>query len=470
MSNEIVIHWFRQDLRLADNLSLSEAAQQGLVLPIYIYDDVNSNDYDLGDASKWWLYHSLIKLNESLKNHLLIFKGDPKTILLDLIEKYDVKAVHWNRCYEPWRIARDELIKKSLKEHNITTKSFNGSLLCEPWNNLKADGTPYKVFTPFYKNACIKATPPNPPLPKPFRIKYASGDSKITLDDLNFISKNKWHEKLNWKVGEENAHKRLLNFVENGLTNYKKGRDFPSLDNVSKLSPHLHIGELSPSQVWYAAKTVQESDSQEHFLRELGWREFSYNLLYHFPSLPKSNLQAKFDTFPWLKNQKRLSAWQRGQTGYPLVDAGMRQLWQTGYMHNRVRMVVGSFLVKNLLIHWHEGERWFWNTLLDADLANNSASWQWIAGCGADAAPYFRVFNPCIQGQKFDPEGEYTRKYVPELASLSSKYLFSPWEAPKDVLDEAGVVLGKSYPKPIVEMQQSRNRALEAYKKIQSIS
>ena len=261
---------------------------------------------------------------------------------------------------------------------------------------------------------------------------------------------------------------RLHDFIDHGLANYKSGRDFPALKNVSRLSPHLHFGEISPIQVWYAVKSVQHSEHQASFLSELGWREFSYNLLYHFPTLPKKNLQHKFDHFKWQKNKSLLRSWQRGQTGYPLVDAGMRELWQTGYMHNRVRMVVGSFLVKNLLLHWHHGERWFWNCLVDADLANNSASWQWVAGCGADAAPYFRVFNPSTQGKKFDPTGEYTRKFVPELAALPDKYLYTPWQAPKDVLQKAGIELGNNYPAPVVDLDQSRIRALDVYQNVKT--
>ena len=470
MPSDIIIHWFRQDLRISDNPSLFEAVNNGSIIPIYILDDENSHEYSMGSGSRWWLHQSLNALNKSLKGNLLVYRGDPKIILVDLVKKHNVKAVYWNRCYEPWRITRDSKLKILLGEHGINCKSFNGSLLWEPWNVLKSDGTPYKVFTPYYKNVCSALSPPRPPFPKPLKVKFHACASKHnSIDELNLLPSHTWHHKLDkcWNVGENKAQNRLHDFIDNELINYKAGRDFPALKNVSRLSPYLHFGEISPFQIWYAIKSIEESDDQAHFLRELGWREFSYNLLYHFQDLPKQNLQSKFNQFPWLKNKKYLDAWQIGKTGYPLIDAGMRELWQTGYMHNRIRMVTGSFLVKNLLLHWHHGERWFWDCLLDADLANNSASWQWIAGCGADAAPYFRVFNPCTQGEKFDPEGEYTRRFVPELAKLPDKFLFSPWNAPEDILKKADITLGKTYPNPIVDLKTSRLRALDAYKSIQ---
>ena len=272
------------------------------------------------------------------------------------------------------------------------------------------------------------------------------------------------------QVGEQGAHDRFQQFLDEGLSNYKKGRDEPALNCVSGMSPHLHFGEVSPNQLWYAVRSMGESVNIEHFCSELAWREFSYQLLYHNPNLPTENLQKKFDHFPWQQNAGHLAAWQRGQTGIPMVDAGMRELWQTGYMHNRVRMIVGSFLVKNLRLSWHEGERWFWDTLLDADLANNSASWQWIAGCGADAAPYFRVFNPVTQGEKFDAQGEYIRRFIPELSKLPNKYLFAPWQAPAEILKQAGVVLGETYPQPIVDLKLSREAALEAFSTLKAIS
>jgi len=258
----------------------------------------------------------------------------------------------------------------------------------------------------------------------------------------------------------------ILQFLDEGLSLYKDGRNLPAMPYVSRLSPHLHFGEVSPNQLWYAVKNIGDNKHVDHFCSELGWREFSYSQLYHNHDLPTKNLQSKFDTFPWVENKILLEAWKKGKTGVPMVDAGMRELWQTGYMHNRVRMIVGSFLVKNLRLHWHHGALWFWDTLVDADLANNSASWQWIAGCGADSAPYFRIFNPVIQGQKFDADGSYVRKYIPEIALLPDKYLFSPWDAPESVLKEAGIDLGKSYPAPIVDLKQSRDAALKAFQSL----
>ena len=290
-----------------------------------------------------------------------------------------------------------------------------------------------------------------------------------SLDSLDLMPKIEWYKgfESEWSPGEDGADKSLDEFLDSGLINYKEGRNFPSQKFVSRLSPHLHFGEISPNEVWYRAKTKETLNGIEkslaHFHSELGWREFSYYLLYHFPDLPSVNFQRKFDTFPWQKNDELLQLWKKGMTGYPIVDAGMRELWKTGYMHNRLRMVVGSFLVKNLLIDWREGEAWFWDCLIDADLASNSASWQWVAGSGADAAPYFRIFNPITQGLKFDPQGEYTKKYVPELKDLPNKYLFNPWEAPKEVLEVAGVELGKDYPEPIVDLKISRELALEAF-------
>jgi deoxyribodipyrimidine photo-lyase len=471
LSKKIIIHWFRQDLRLLDNPSLYEAAQQGAVLPVYILDDDNAGQHCMGAASRWWLHHSLQALHKSLKGKLAVYTGDPKKILIDLVEEHSVKAVYWNRCYEPWRIARDKKIKKVLEAHNTDAQGFNGSLLWEPWEVLKKDGTPYKVFTPYYRNGCINAPAPRTPLPKPNGLKlHDAGANQLSIDDLKLLPSIQWDKSLesHWKIGERAALKKLEKFTGNRLENYKQGRDFPALNSVSRLSPHLHFGEVSPNQVWYAAKSNEESDDLDHFLSEMAWREFSHSLLYHFPELPRKNLQTKFDNFPWLENKEYLYCWQTGQTGHPLVDAGMRELWQTGYMHNRVRMLVGSFLVKNLLLHWHNGEKWFWDCLLDADLANNSASWQWIAGCGADAAPYFRVFNPSTQGHKFDPEGEYTRHFVPELKELPNKYLFSPWEAPENILQKAGVKLGENYPHPIVDLKLSRVRALDAFQSLKN--
>ena len=470
MKKGTAIHWFRQDLRLSDNPALDSAAQYETLIPIYILDEVNSGEFKMGAASKWWLHQSLTKLNESLDGKLLVYQGNPHEILNKLIEEQEVSYVTWNRCYEPWRIDRDKEIKRKFEDKNVAVESFSASLLWEPWTISKDDGTPYRVFTPFYKKGCLNSEEPRLPAGKVDLSNLYSEDlSSDSITDLNLLPTIKWYKSFEeeWNPGEIGAEQNLNSFLDSGLLNYKEGRNFPSQEFVSRLSPHLHFGEISPNEVWYRAKTKEGISGIEkslaHFHSELGWREFSYYLLYHFPDLPNKNFQEKFDIFPWQENEEFLALWQKGNTGYPIVDAGMRELWQTGYMHNRLRMIVGSFLVKNLLIDWRFGERWFWDCLVDADLASNSASWQWVAGSGADAAPYFRIFNPITQGLKFDPEGEYTKKYVPELRDLPNKYLFSPWEAPENILADAGIELGKNYPKPMVDLKLSRETALEAF-------
>ena len=470
MKKGTAIHWFRQDLRLSDNPALDSAAQYETLIPIYILDEVNSGEFKMGAASKWWLHQSLTKLNESLDEKLLVYQGNPHEILNKLIEEHEVSYVTWNRCYEPWRIDRDKEIKRNFEDKNVTVESFSASLLWEPWTISKDDGTPYRVFTPFYKKGCLNSEEPRLPSGKVDLSNLYSEDlSSGSITELNLLPTIKWYKSFEeeWNPGEIGAEQNLNSFLDSGLLNYKEGRNFPSQEFVSRLSPHLHFGEISPNEVWYRAKTKEGISGIEkslaHFHSELGWREFSYYLLYHFPDLPNKNFQEKFDIFPWQENEEFLALWQKGNTGYPIVDAGMRELWQTGYMHNRLRMIVGSFLVKNLLIDWRFGERWFWDCLVDADLASNSASWQWVAGSGADAAPYFRIFNPITQGLKFDPEGEYTKKYVPELRDLPNKYLFSPWEAPENILADAGIELGKNYPKPMVDLKLSRETALEAF-------
>lgn len=464
-----VIHWFRQDLRLSDNPAFCHATQESLVLPIYILDDENAAEYAMGAASRVWLYHSLTALDQSLNGHLSLYKGDPLTIIKELCTTYSIQTVVWNRCYEPWRMKRDAAIKAALQKHGIKAKSFNASLLWEPWTVKKEDDTPYKVFTPFYRKGCLNAEPPRNPLPKPKKI-HSFKDESVALDlaKLGLLPTVAWDKSIraHWKIGEHWAQQQLQQFLKTGLPGYKKNRNFPAKPYVSRLSPHLHFGEVSPHQIWHTARNLPYTDDIDHFCSELGWREFSYNLLYYNPDLPKTNLQKKFDHFPWQENLATLQLWQKGLTGIPIVDAGMRELWQTGYMHNRVRMIVGSFLVKNLRTDWRYGERWFWDCLVDADLANNSASWQWVAGCGADAAPYFRVFNPVVQGQKFDPEGEYVKRYVPELKNLSIAYLFNPWDTPESVLENAGIVLGRDYPKPIVDLKLSREDALLAFQRL----
>ena len=438
---------------------------------MYILDDKNAGDWAMGGASRWWLHHALESLNKALNGKLNIFQGEPQAILSKLVEETSAQTVVWNRCYEPWRIARDGDIKTALKDADIEVESFNGSLLWEPWQVLKKDQTPYKVFTPYYRRGCLSKVAPRKPLAVPSKISIlnVSKDS-LSLSDLGLLPTIKWDAQMQarWDISETAAQDRLDDFVMAELEDYREGRNFPDKANVSRLSPYLHFGQISSNTAWHraadAAAIINNEDSLDTFLSELGWREFSYYLLYHFPQLPTKNLQVRFNVFPWASNtEKDLRAWQQGKTGYPLVDAGMRELYSTGYMHNRVRMVVGSFLVKNLLVHWHEGERWFWDCLVDADLASNSAGWQWIAGCGADAAPFFRIFNPITQSEKFDKQGEYIRRYVTELADMPAKYIHAPWLAPAEILAAAGVEIGINYPEPVMDIKESRERALAAF-------
>ena len=467
MTATVAIHWFRQDLRLADNPALAHAARHSAVLPIYILDDASAGAHALGGASRCWLHHSLTALDASLGGKLAIYSGDPQLIFDQLCARHNIAAIYWNRCYQPWQIRRDTSLKQHLRAQGIELNTYNGSLLWEPWSIHKADQSPYKVFTPFYRKGCLAAPEPRTPLTKP-EANYITDLQKLGIADLKLLPQRDWGARIlaPWRVGELGAQARFAEFIEQGLQHYKDGRNLPAQPYVSRLSPHLRFGEISPNQLWHAVRSLGNDRHIDTFCSELGWREFSYSQLYHNPSLPQQNLQSKFDRFPWVDNPKHLRAWQRGQTGIPLVDAGMRELWQTGYMHNRVRMVVGSFLVKNLRLHWHHGERWFWDTLFDADLANNSASWQWIAGCGADAAPYFRIFNPITQGEKFDPDATYLRAYLPELAALPTKHIFNPHTTPEPILKQANIQLGTDYPNPIIDLQQSRQQALDAFKSL----
>ncbi len=473
------IVWFRQDLRLSDNPALLAACQAGKVLPVYIRDNQNIPPEAMGSASKWWLFHSLKALQENLQGNLLITAGNPLEIIPKLVTAENIDAVYWNRCYEPKQITQDKILKEQLKETNIQAKSFNGSLLWEPWTVSKADSTPYKVFTAFYKNACLLQPEPRFPTVKPHSIRflelknYEIAVTRLSIEDLHLLPGIPWHETLseNWTPGEDGAKNRLEAFLNNDITQYKEGRDIPSIESTSKLSPHLHFGEISPNQVWHATRHQQRhifgsEENTQTFLKELAWREFSYYLLFHFPKMAENNFKSKFNDFPWREDHTSFKAWQQGRTGFPIIDAGMRELWQTGYMHNRVRMITASFLVKNCLIDWQQGAAWFWDTLVDADLANNSASWQWVAGSGADAAPYFRIFNPVLQGEKFDPDGHYVRTYCPELRDLPNKLIHKPWQATESQLSDAGIRLGEHYPKPLVDLKQSRKQALDAYKNI----
>lgn len=470
MTRPLTIVWFRKDLRLRDNPALFHACQSGDVLPIYIHDDEDAGEFALGEASKWWLHHSLKVLDEDLGGKLVLREGKAFNIFTELVNETEAKALVWNRCYEPWKTERDAKIKSHFKELGIETKSYQASLLWEPWTIANQQGSPYKVFTPFYRKGCLQADPPREPI--------AAADTTavkdytkcgIALDELSLMPSIDWYEEMDsqWQPGESGAASRLEQYLESAAFKYRSQRNFPAVRGTSRLSPSLHFGELSPNQVWYATKYAFERDGEnEHldtFLSELGWREFSHYLLYHYPELTKQNYNSKFDAFTWDNDETLLRAWQQGQTGVPIIDAGMRELWQTGYMHNRVRMVVGSYLVKNLRTDWRKGEAWFRDCLVDADLAVNAASWQWVAGSGADAAPYFRIFNPVLQGEKFDVNGDYVFTYCPELSTLPKKYIHQPWAAPEDVLKKAGIKLGEDYPEPVVDLKASREKALDAY-------
>ncbi len=466
--------WFRQDLRLSDNPALAAAVDGGSpVLPLFILDD--SLERLPGGASRWWLHGSLESLAADLARTgapLVLRRGDATTVLAALAAETGAARVVWNRCYEPAARARDTGIKQALKVAGVEVQSFNGSLLHEPWTVETKQGGSYGVYSPFARACFAKGDPP-PPIPAPAGITASVSLSGDSLADWQLLpSRPDWAGGLRetWQPGEAGARARLASFLENAVGGYKEDRNRPDMTGTSGLSPHLHWGDISPRTVWQAARSRMAEGGVdaggEHFLKELLWREFSYHLLYHHPELPSEPLRENFAAFPWAEDPEGLAAWQQGRTGFPIVDAGMRELWHTGWMHNRVRMIAASFLVKDLLVPWQDGERWFWDTLVDADLANNAASWQWVAGCGADAAPYFRIFNPVLQGQRYDPAGAYVRRWVPEIAALPDKHLHAPWEAPPELLAEHGICLGETYPAPIVDHAMARDRALAAYERI----
>lgn len=464
-----VICWFRRDLRLADNPALTAAAKTGAVLPVFILDEGEGQDpFAAGAASKVWLHHSLETLNDSFGGALHFYQGQAQDILVRLVEETGATAIFWNRIFEPVAWRRDQHVAAILEDLRLTVGQFNASQLFEPSSINKQDGTPYKVFSPYWQKGCLGAPPPRRALPKPDTLSlYRHAPGQCSLDDLTLLPTLPWGGEMmqHWQVGEEAAQQRFYDFCDEGLGQYHGGRDLPAKPFVSRLSPYLHFGEISPHQLWQALQLRDDAAEShvEHYCRELGWREFSAYQLWHNPDMAHINLQRKFDAFPWQDNADVLARWQRGLTGVPIVDAGMRQLWATGYMHNRVRMIVASYLVKNLLLDWRAGEAWFRDCLVDWDLASNAASWQWAAGSGADAAPYFRIFNPVRQAEKFDPDGDYIRQWVPELAKLPTPQLFAPWEASVFDLATAGVTLGKDYPAPVVDLKASRERALAAW-------
>ncbi|WP_417667005.1 cryptochrome/photolyase family protein [Roseibium sp.] len=467
------IVWFREDLRLSDNPALFEAAERGDVLPVFVLENPDhcGETHPLGGASQWWLHHSLESLEGALGG-LLLRCGDARIAIPALVQETGASAVYWNRCYEPRAIERDTDIKADLKQRGVEVRSFKAGLLHEPWELETKSGGPFKVYSPFWRAAQQKTV--DKPLPRPGELRLAPMPGGESLSDLGLLPKKPnwaagWDDI--WQPGEQGAMARLKSFLGNDLKGYGELRNRPDLPNVSRLSPHLHFGEISPRQIHHETGLAEEEvDGLEKdaakFISEIGWREFSYHLLYHFPTLPHTNFKPAFDAYPWRESADDLIAWQKGRTGYPIVDAGMRELWQTGYMHNRVRMIVASFLIKHLRLDWRHGEAWFRDTLVDADLANNSASWQWVAGSGADAAPYFRIFNPMSQGAKFDSEGTYVRKWVPELAALDTAFIHAPFDAPHAALEKVGVRLGDTYPKPIVEHFAARDAALAGYEAV----
>lgn len=478
--NSTGLVWFRRDLRLEDNPALHAAlASCERVIPVYIHAPDEEGAGAPGAASRWWLHRSLEAFSDSLArlgSRLFIRQGDSLAQLQQLAQETGARQVFWNRLYEPAITQRDSGIKRHLTDDGITAHSFNAALLFEPWQLLKGDDTPYRVFTPYWKTmqrrGLLRET-----LPAPARLPPvpATLDSS-PLGALSLLPERNWADgfEAHWQPGERGARLQLQHFLEADLLDYDAGRDIPARPATSRLSPHLHFGEIGPRQI-AAAIEIQRHGEQtpgllangESYLRELAWREFAHYLLYHFPHTQESPFDTRFEQFSWNRTEPALlSAWQQGRTGLPIVDAGMRELWQTGWMHNRVRMIAASLLSKNLLYPWLEGAAWFHDTLVDADLAANTLGWQWTAGCGADAAPFFRIFNPVLQGQKFDKQGRYVRRWVPELASLPDNYLHRPWEAPPRVLSEAGIILGEHYPRPVVDLKTSRQDALERFARI----
>ncbi len=463
------ILWLRIDLRLADNPALQRAIASGSVVPVFIWDPKAEEPWRPGGATKWWLHQSLKALAKSLRaagSRLIIRRGPALETLLALAEETGAKSVVWNRRYEPAVSARDTTVKDGLAKAGLQSESFCGALIHEPWTIQNKSGKPFQVFTPFWRT-CLTKPDPEEPLASPSIIPAPENwPESLTLKALELEPKIDWSGGLHaeWTPGEAGAHERAARFLRDGAAGYGAARDIPGVQGTSKLSPHLHFGEISPRQIWHAARRSGLAGWREsRFITEIGWREFAHHLLYHFPRTPMEPLRPEFARFPWRENEDFLKAWQRGRTGYPIVDAGMRELWATGWMHNRVRMIVASFLVKDLLLSWTEGAWWFWDTLVDADLAQNTLGWQWSAGCGADAAPYFRVFNPSGQGEKFDAGGDYVRRWCPELKRVPLKWLHRLWEAPAEILAAAGVVLGRDYPRPIVDHAEARNFALKAF-------
>lgn len=471
-----VIVWFRRDLRLSDHAALCAAGDRP-VIPVYILDDGGDGPRAPGGAARWWLHHSLSALDAALRDigsRLILRRGAPVRVLSDLAQETRAETVHCSRGYGPAG-AQESAVAEALEKKGIGMRRFAGTLLFEPETIAKQDGDPYRVFTPFWR-ACLAAD--EPPAPKPAPTSLIAPDAwpdSDALDDWELRpAKPDWSGGLRetWTPGEAGAAERAQDFLDEAVGAYKSDRDRPDKSGTSMLSAHLSFGEISPRQLWHAVHARAEGSpgaGASAFLRELGWREFCYHLLHHWPEIESEPFQPAYAAFPWREDEAALTRWQKGKTGYPFVDAGMRQLWHTGWMHNRVRMVVASFLVKHLLLHWRHGEAWFWDTLVDADMANNPAGWQWVAGSGADAAPFFRIFNPISQGEKFDPKGDYVRRWVPELADLPDKHLHAPWTADAETLKKAGIELGSTYPEPMVDHSAARKRALKAFEEVKAV-
>jgi deoxyribodipyrimidine photo-lyase len=478
------IVWFRDDFRLSDHPALHAASKTGRpVICLYVFDEQSAalrapNARPLGGAARWWLAWSLRALQESLASagsSLVLRRGPGAKVIAELARETETGVVFWNEIAQaPFQAVADQ-VGAALEAIGVSWQSFPGDLLAAPARIRSKDGRGLRVFTPFWRRVRALGDPPEP-LPAPKTLRPGASLASDTIDNWRLEpSHPDWAFGLRdrWTPGEKSGQQRLEEFLENGVAGYSTDRDRPDRDATSRLSPHLRFGEVSPRQVWHTARFAAAerpalSGDIDKFLSEVGWREFCRHLLFDVPGLAMRNLQPAFNAFPWRHDDKALQAWQRGQTGYPIVDAGMRELWRTGVMHNRVRMVVASFLVKHLLIDWREGEKWFWDTLVDADPGSNPANWQWVAGSGADAAPYFRVFNPILQGEKFDPDGAYVRRWVPELARLPAGLIHQPWRATPLELASAGVALGKTYPEPIIDHSRGRERALKAYAKVRA--
>jgi deoxyribodipyrimidine photo-lyase len=466
---------FRRDLRLADNPALRAACETGsAVVPVFIWAPEEEGAWAPGSASRWWLGRSLGALEAALRargSRLILAPGPTLERLQSLAREARATRIFWNRRFEPAAKRRDAQVACELGRLGIDVSETNASLLFEPERVHSAEGRPYQVFTAFWR-ACLKRLPVSFPVAPPAHLKTPPvWPAGRTLEDLGLAEEPRWASGLDraWDPGEGGAQRALLRFVDRGLRDYPAGRERPDREGTSRLSPHLRFGEIGPRQVWHAIEGAAaqrragaEWPAIEALERQLGWREFAAHVLFHFPHTPERPLRAGRTRLRWRRDESAKRAWQRGLTGFPIVDAGMRQLWTTGWMHNRVRMIAASFLVKDLLLPWPLGARWFWDTLVDADLANNTLGWQWAAGCGADAAPFFRVFNPVLQGKKFDPEGRYVRLFVPELARLDTRWVHEPWRAPANILAQAGIELGRTYPRPIVDHAKARARALAA--------